>query len=200
MNSFFNQLAHQFDKFSHSFISGDIEQDERQSKAAEGVVTLAFLAALAVPFFALLYFYLDFIGASAIVLLGGLAMASAPFILKFTGKLSVAREVFVVSLFLMKVWLAYYLGGIESPTLPWLLLCPMISMALGGVRQGSIWGTIITITVLVIFLLQTMEANFFPAPVIVDQRLLQMISMLGLFIFSAIVILLFRPTLAKTAN
>lgn len=197
MNLFFINIHRNFRVFFQKFISEEIKNDEYQLRAGEGLVALSLLASLSTLFFALLYVHLNFVTAATIVLVGGFGMGLTPFILKFTRKLHIAREWFISSFFIMKLCLTYYLGGIESPMLPWFLLCPMISMALGGMRQGPIWGGIITFTVLTIFLLQTMTKNFFPAPAIVDQRLLQVISMLGLFIFSAIVIFFFRPVIHR---
>jgi hypothetical protein len=119
-------------------------------------------------------------------------MLCAPFVLKATGRIVLAREIFICSFYGMKLLLAYYLGGIGSPTLPWLLLCPMIALVLGSVRAGAVWGAVITITVSGMFFLQTGAVSF-PLVPINDQRLLQVFSVLGLFIFSAILLLFFNP-------
>jgi hypothetical protein len=192
MNSYCSLLVDRYFDITRWFIPSALRDNARDFRNAQNAVTLALLAVTSVPLFASLYHFLEFDKAGMIVLAGGAAMLCAPLVLKFTGRLVWAREVFICSFFGMKLLLAYYLGGIGSPTLPWLLLCPMIAMVLGGVRAGAIWGIVITITVSGLFYLQTSVMPFPPVPVS-DQRLLQVVSVLGLFIFSAILLLFFRP-------
>jgi hypothetical protein len=174
------------------FIPPELQSSEQVLKNAQNVVTLALMAAVAVPFFASLYRFLEFEKAGVIVLLGGVGMLSSPFVLKVTGRLMLARETFICSFYAMKLWLAYYLGGIESPTLPWLLLCPMIALVVGGMRPGAVWGAIITLSVSGVFFVQT-KVMPFPPVTVNDQRLLQVVSVLGLFVFSAVLLLFFKP-------
>lgn len=192
MNSYCYFLVNRYFGMTRWFIPLRLQANQRDFVNAQNAVALAFLAVVSVPLFATLYHFLDFDKAGMIVLAGGAAMLCSPFVLKATGRIVLAREVFICSYYGMKVCLAYYLGGIESPTLPWLLLCPMIAMVLGNVRAGAIWGAVITMTVSGVFYLQTSGVAFPPVP-ITDQRLLQVVSVLGLFIFSAILLLFFKP-------
>ncbi len=173
------------------FIPIDLQNDQWNLMIARDTVTLALLASVSTPFFAWLYHFLNFDKAGVIVILGGAAMLCSPFALKFSGRIAFAREVFICSFYAFKLCLAFYLGGIEAPTLPWFLLCPMIALVLGGVKPGAIWGVIVTVTVFVIFYLQTTGFPFPPTP-ISNQSLLQVVSILGLFVFSAIILLFFE--------
>lgn len=190
---FLQQVAQRYHQITQWFIPVCLNETGTMRRNAENTVFLGLLAGLSVPIFALLYHYLEFDTAAVIVLCGGAAMICTPLVVKATARVAWGREYFIGSFYVMKMFLAYYLGGIAAPTLPWLLLCPMVAMALGSVRSCAQWGIIIAVTVTGMFYLQTRGVVVFPAIPFTDQRLLQVVSILGLFIFSAILLLFLKP-------
>ena len=178
---------------THWFIPVSLHRNKVGLRNAQNTVFLALLVGASVPIFAMLYHHLDFDLAAAVVLSGGATMICTPLVLKATGRVAVAREYFILCFYVMKLFLAYYLGGIAAPTLPWLLLCPMIALALGSVRSCAQWGAIAALTVTGMFYVQTRGEVVFPAVPTFDQGLLQLVSILGLFVFSAILLLFLKP-------
>jgi uncharacterized membrane protein YjjP (DUF1212 family) len=151
---------------------------------------LAWITGFSAPLIALLYHYLNFDEAGIVVLAGGLIMLLSPFLLKMGMRLALAREVFVCTFYGLKIWLAYHLGGLEAPTVPWFLLCPMIAMLLGGGRPGIAWTGIVSVTALAMFYLERTGMHFSAFPVS-DPQLLQLASVLGLFTLSTVLLLFF---------
>ena len=180
-------------RITQRFIAFAPNRTERERRNAVSTVFLALLAGLSVPCFACLYHFLNFDTAAIIVLYGGAAMICTPLVLRATQSNVFGREYFISAFYIMKMVLAYYLGGIAAPTLPWLLLCPMVAMALGSVRSCAQWGIFVTATVMGMFYVQTRGLIAFPGIPFADQRLLQVVSILGLFIFSAILLLFLKP-------
>ena len=178
---------------THWFMPVFLHRNKVGLRNAQNTVFLGLLAGVSVPIFAMLYHHLDFDLAAAVVLYGGTTMICTPLVLKATGRVAVAREYFVLCFYVMKLFLAYYLGGIAAPTLPWLLLCPMIALALGSVRSCAQWGAIAALTVTGMFYVQTRGIVVFPAVPAFDQGLLQLVCILGLFVFSAILLLFLKP-------
>ena len=154
---------------THWFMPVFLHRNKVGLRNAQNTVFLGLLAGVSVPIFAMLYHHLDFDLAAAVVLSGGATMICTPLVLKATGRVAVAREYFVLCFYVMKLFLAYYLGGIAAPTLPWLLLCPMIALALGSVRSCAQWGAIVALTVTGMFYVQTRGIVVFPAVPAFDQ-------------------------------
>lgn len=158
---------------------------------ARRLVMLAAITGVSAPLLAVMYHFLRFDAAGMVVLTGGMVMLLSPLALNVEGGLTIARELFVGALYVLKVWLAFHLGGIAAPTMPWFLLCPMVAMLLGGTRPGLIWSGVVSVTVLVIFQMERVGGKFVPHPV-ADQQILDLVSILGLFALSTIIVLFFR--------
>jgi hypothetical protein len=159
-------------------------------QAARHLALLAVVTALSVPLLTVLYHWLGDDAAGMVVLTGGIAMMVSPFVLHAGFGMAAARDLFVGALYLLKVWLALNLGGLDAPTVPWFLLCPAVAMLLGGIRPGLLWTGVVTLTVIALFLLE--RAAPLVAYPVTDPLLLQLVSTLGLFFLSTIIVALAR--------
>src|SRR6478735_1174349 len=92
---------------------------------AKNIINCALIALVAVPSYALVFYYQYFPVASITVLITGIFILAAPLVLKETRSLILSRELMIVSLYCCLTWLTYYLGGVFSPTIFWLVLPPM---------------------------------------------------------------------------
>ncbi|ORA01980.1 hypothetical protein BST14_28940, partial [Mycobacterium arosiense ATCC BAA-1401 = DSM 45069] len=79
-------------------------------------VNAAVMAVTAGPLYALAYWLLGLEMAAVEILLCCAVMLSAPPVLRLTGSVVAAREVFLCALFFNFSWLSWHLGGIVSPT------------------------------------------------------------------------------------
>jgi hypothetical protein len=164
-------------------------------QAARHLALLAFVTALSVPLLSALYHWLGDDTAGMVVLTGGIAMMVSPFVLHAGFGLVVARELFVGALFLLKMWLALHLGGLDAPTVPWFLLCPAVALLLGGLRPGLLWTGAVALAVTVLFIVER-SAPLVARPV-TDPLVLELASMLGLLFLSTIIVALARDTAAS---
>jgi hypothetical protein len=164
-------------------------------QAARHLALLASVTALSVPLLTALYHWLGYDAAGMVVLTGGIAMMVSPFALHAGLGLAVARDLFVGALFLLKVWLALHLGGLDAPTVPWFLLCPAIAMLLGGIRPGLVWTLAVTLAVTVLFMLE--RAAPLVAHPVTDPLVLELVSTLVLFLLSVIIVALARDAAAQ---
>jgi uncharacterized membrane protein YjjP (DUF1212 family) len=191
MNAVAPSHATRFLSVIDSFIPESVRCCRSSARPAQHLVMLALIAGFSAPLLALLYLHLNFDDAGIVVLSGGMLMLLSPFALRIGMRLALVREVFVCTLYGLKIWLAYHLGGLEAPTITWFLLCPMIAMLLGGKRPGVVWTAIVSLTALAIFYLERTGVPFAVFPVS-NPQLLQLASMLGLFTLSTVILLLFQ--------
>src|SRR5205085_6545104 len=113
---------------------------------------LAGVTALSIPLLTLMYHLLGYDAVGMVVLTAGIVMMITPFMLTCLG-LALARDVFISALFLLKVWMAVYLGGVSAPTTSWFVLCPAVAFLIGGQRPGLAWGALVLAAVVVVFAL-----------------------------------------------
>src|SRR5690606_17785488 len=121
---------------AHLFVPARLRQDATVLARAENVVNAALMAATAGPLYALAYWMLGLPLAAAEILACCLLMLMAPPVLRLSGSIALARELFLCALFFNFTWLTWHLGGIHAPTASWLITAPVVAMFLGGVASG----------------------------------------------------------------
>ena len=125
---------------NHWFIPADLLNQAANARTrAENVVNAALLAATAGPFYAFACHLLGFNAAGIEFLLCCACMLASPLLLRASGSIRAARELFLCALFFNFTWLSYHLGGIGAPTASWLITAPLVAMFLGGVASALFW-------------------------------------------------------------
>jgi diguanylate cyclase (GGDEF)-like protein len=160
---------------------------------AENVVNAALLAGTAGPFYALAYHRLGFSAAALEILLCCVFMLASPFVLRASGSVRAARELFLCALFFNFTWLSYNLGGIGAPTASWLITAPLVAMFLGGVGSALAWLALSCAAAIAIFALPG-AGHPLPAHPVSDMALLYLACHLGLFVVVLVFALLFELT------
>jgi hypothetical protein len=136
-----------------------------------------------------MYHLLGYDAVGMMVLTAGIVMMVSPFTLAAGLGLTVARNLFVGALFLLKLWMAVHLGGVGAPTTPWFVLCPAVAMLVGGLRPGLAWGALVLATVVVLFVLGQM--GILPAaPTDAGMGILQFASVVGLLALVTLIVAL----------
>ena len=178
---------------AHRFIPPALQQDAAQAVRAGNVVNAAVMAGTAGPLYALAYWLLGLQTAAVEILLCCAVMLSAPPVLRLTGSVVAAREVFLCALFFNFSWLSWHLGGIVSPTVSWLITGPVVAMFLGGKRCAGFWLAMSCASATLIYLL---EANGLAQPLSprADMPLLHLVCDLGLYVVVLVFVLLFELT------
>ncbi|HEX9172191.1 MAG TPA: diguanylate cyclase [Telluria sp.] len=177
----------------HWFVPISLQQQSTLLTRAQNVVNAAMVAALAGPFYALAYSLLGFPAAAREILLCCLFMLAAPVLLKLSGSIVAAREIFLAAVFVNFTWLTYHLGGIAAPTAAWLLTGPVVAMFLGGVISSLFWLAMSCGAIGVIYALQT-SGLALPVNPISDMPMLFLICHTGLFVVVVVFVMLFELT------
>lgn len=132
---------------------------------SKDLVSLALLAILVIVCFVAEYAYFAIWALAIPLALAGVVMVSAPWIYKKTGSPAIARECFLVSLFLFKLWESVFLASVVSPGTMWFLALPVISILLGSAVSGLLWLVLSTSSVLLLHSHYGNAAVFTKSPV-----------------------------------
>jgi len=178
---------------AHLFVPGRLRQDAAVQARAENVVNAALMAATAGPLYALAYWLLGLHVAAFEILVCCLVMLLAPPVLRLSGSIALARELFLCALFFNFTWLTWHLGGIHAPTASWLITAPVVAMFLGGVVSGVFWMVMSCTAAAVIWGLPAAGWAMPVAPVF-DVPLLHLACNLGLYVVVLVFVLLFELT------
>ena len=175
------------------FIPANVQNDAAQLTRAQNVINAVLMAALAGPFYAASYYALGFGRAAGEILLCCAVMFTAPFLMRMSGSIVVAREVFLCAVFFNFTWLTFHLGGVDAPTVGWLITGPVVAMFLGGVTTALFWLAMSCLTVGVLYALGQ-NGVALPAHPVNDMPLLYLICNLGLYIVVVVFVLMFELT------
>jgi diguanylate cyclase (GGDEF)-like protein len=158
---------------------------------AQNVVNAAVIAGLSGPFYALAYYWLGFGSAAREILLCCAVMLCALPVLRVTGSMVAARELFLGAVVFNFSWLSNQLGGITAPTAAWLLTAPVVAMFLGGVRSALLWLSVSCAALAVLYATPngaavTQQAGQMP--------MLHLLCGMGLMVVVTVFVLLFELT------
>jgi len=178
---------------AHLFVPLRLRQEATVLARAENVVNAALMAATAGPLYALAYWLLGLRLAAFEILACCALMLMAPPVLRLSGSIALARELFLCALFFNFSWLTWHLGGIGAPTASWLITAPVVAMFLGGMASGVFWLAMSCGAATAIWSLPAFKLAAPPAPVL-DMPLLHLICNLGLYVVVLVFVLLFELT------
>ena len=177
----------------HWFIPLKAQHEAAVLTRAQNVINAVVMAALSGPFYAAAYYALGFTAAAQEILMCCAFMFIAPFLMRATGSIVLAREVFLCAVFFNFTWLTFNLGGVNAPTVGWLITGPVVAMFLGGVGTAVFWLSMSCAAVGVIYALPFVGIALPDHPV-KDMALLYLLCDLGLYIVVVVFVLLFELT------
>lgn len=181
--------SHPMIKLFDSILPVALRADTRQWQAARNLTVLAAVTALSVPLLTAMYHLLGLDAVGMVVLTAGVVMMVTPFTLAAGLPIAAARDLFVGALFLLKVWMAVYLGGLAAPTTSWFVLCPAVAMLIGGLRPALLWSGLVGATLVALFVLD--RTGTLGAPLDgLAATVLQFASVVGLMALSVLILAL----------
>jgi len=166
--------------------------------AARHLTLLAAITAASLPALLLMYHWLGFDAAAVAVLCGGAVMGCAPLLLRAGASLAFALNIFLASLFVLKIWLATHLGGLNAATTAWFVLCPLVAALVGGTRAALVWSALVFKAYFVLFLWSRFVAPFVSYPVTAPD-VLAFGGQLGLLVLVTVIALCFSANINNAA-
>ncbi|QDG51265.1 response regulator [Persicimonas caeni] len=115
-------------------------------RRAEIALKTVFTMVLWGPIVSGFYYWGGFTTGAVAVLSCCMVTLLAPLVLRYTGKMSLAAHFVLGPLFVLLVWLAYLLGGINSPVLSWLIFVPLFAALFRDTSTAVRWMVVVLVS------------------------------------------------------
>ena len=194
--NFGTRFIHRYIAAIRWFIPLEVREDAATLTRAQNVVNAVVMAALSGPLYAYAYHALGYHAAARVILTCCAGMFVAPFLLRATKSIVVAREVFLCAVFFNFSWLTYAMGGVAAPTAGWMVVPPMVALFLGGFATAMFWLGLTCATIALIYALPLLDIPL-PSNPIEDMALLYLLCDFGLYIVIVLFVALFELTRAQ---
>ena len=191
--SFGTRFLHRYIAAIRWFIPLEVREDAATLTRAQNVINAVVMAALSGPFYAVVYNALGYHAAARVIVTCCAGMFVAPFLLRATKSIVVAREVFLCAVFFNFSWLTYAMGGVAAPTAGWMVVPPMVAMFLGGFATTMFWLGLTCATIVLIYALPQLGIPL-PSNPIEDMQLLYLLCDFGLYVVIVLFVALFDLT------
>jgi diguanylate cyclase (GGDEF)-like protein len=157
---------------------------------AENTVAVILLAGSVLPCYGALYYFLNDPLLTVFCFCGFAGVLLSAALLRYTGNVRLVSESLAVVVYLVLLSLVYRTGGVVSPSVLWLGVCPVMTSTTGGAKPGWRWTCIVTLTIIAIFALDT--AGLFPMPVVDGLRIVGFISLVSFILVMAVFLLIYE--------
>ena len=188
-----SRLMRRYMAVIHWFIPAHLQHTPALLSRAQNIINAVVMAAVAGPFFACVYYVLGFATGACVILAACVPMLAAPFVMRWSGSMRAACEVFVSACFVLFSWLAAHLGGVTSPIAAWLIVPPVVAMLIAGMRSAVGWTSLSCMALTALYALPHLGVAL-PAYPLVDLQTLHFLSAVGLVVLVVGFVLLFEMT------
>ncbi|MFL6672583.1 MAG: diguanylate cyclase [Massilia sp.] len=196
LGNFRSQWIERYVAAIHWFIPLNAQYTADQLARAQNIINAVVVAALSGPFYALAYQQLGFATAAGEILSCCAVMFATPFLLRATGSIVLARELFLSAVFFNFAWLTWHLGGISAPTAGWLVTAPVAAIFLGGAASALFWIGMSCAAMVAIYAAHAAGVAM-AAPPAAAPQLLFLLCNVGLYGVVVAFVLLFQLTTAQ---
>jgi diguanylate cyclase (GGDEF)-like protein len=166
---------------------------------SENLVIANLLVLCVAAAFGLVYHLLTDDVSATLCFVGAVVSLGVLTFFRLGGKLVLAREMLVSCVYGLLIALSFRLGGVSAPTILWLVVCPTVSVLVGGVRPGLVWLGTVLLTVLAFYVAEFTGFGFM-TPKVSDMHMLYALSTLGLIASVALFLLLLEKTNADAVS
>ena len=145
-----------FNRIIQGFVPPNLRGSESPAeRRAKVVIGSSFLFLIIIPFTYYFYLRLGFVRALPGVFLIGSCLITAPFIVRLTGKPTLAAHYLLLGSCLSFGWISWETGAVNSPVLWWVQCIPLIAGATLGLIASVVWTVIGAFEVAVLVWLET---------------------------------------------
>ncbi|OOV87110.1 methyl-accepting chemotaxis protein [Oceanospirillum linum] len=134
-------------QLTESFIPDSLRQDQDRLIHARTVVTVALLAGVIAPVFAVSYFKNQHPAMGWGILLGSAGLLIGPVLLRITAQERWVAEGVISCMYAMIVWMLYVNGGIMSSSALWMASIPFAAIFIAGRGSGYFWSLVSLCTI-----------------------------------------------------
>jgi signal transduction histidine kinase len=178
--------------YSEYYTPPALLEDAEAARRARLVVGFGLVGSIFGPIYATYYLLIGHGWGTAIIMACTLGMAAVPWILKFTGSLTLAGNLHALILATGFTGLTAIEGGVNGHAIAWLASVPLCVLLLVGTRAAQVWcGACFLMTLLFCLL----ESRHLTVPILYPMRwhaAVTAMGFLGLVIFMSVIGLIFE--------
>lgn len=152
-------------QLTEGFIPDSLRQDQDRLIHARTVVTVALLAGVIAPVFAISYFKNHHPAMGWGILMGSAGLLLGPILLRITAQERWVAEGVISCMYAMVVWMLYVNGGIMSSSAPWIASIPFAAIFIAGRGSGYFWSFVSLSTVALFLYIDKAGIPLPPSPI-----------------------------------
>lgn len=137
-----------YDNLLTRLVPAGVDRDSAQADSAANLLNLNLLSFPLILCFVAEFAWFGLWQLAGSLMLAGMVMMASPWIYQRTGSMAVARESFLISLYLFKLWESVFLSSVISPGAMWYVMLPAMGILLGSIRSGLAWLVVSTGSIL----------------------------------------------------
>ncbi|MCB9851335.1 MAG: PAS domain S-box protein [Phycisphaerales bacterium] len=148
-------------KLNDSFVPPMLRDAPLEERRRAQMIMWFWLAVtLWAPVYAVLYHLLGDDHSATVAAIGGMSSIIIPIVLRRTGSLLIAGNVFVSLLLAVITNAIFITGGVHSPAVVWLALIPLLAATMAGTRAALTWSGVTVAVITVVHFLDARGHSF----------------------------------------
>jgi signal transduction histidine kinase len=144
-------LVHKFQRIVAWFMPEGIEPESPEGFKTQAIVSISLLVGNSGFPFMLLFFYMQHPMEAVVVLWSWLFFMYIPFLARKQVRTSILAHLLAANYFQCHLFLCLLWGGADAPNTMWFAAMPIVSMLVGGISHGFIWGIITALSIAAIY-------------------------------------------------
>ena len=150
-------LVRKFKQLVSWFIPPELESESPKEFKTQAIVSVSFLVGMSGFPFMLIFFYMGHLREAFVVLWSWVFFMSIPFLARKEWQPNILAHLLAANYFQCHLFLCLIWGGVDAPNSMWFTAMPIVSMLVGGISHGFIWGAITAVSVLAIYAAESFE-------------------------------------------
>jgi len=144
-------VVRKFKDIVSGFMPPGMAPESAQTFKTQAIISVSLLVGSSGFPFMVLFFFMGHFREAAVVLWSWLFFMYIPFLARKKVEPSLLAHLLAANYFQCHLFLCLIWGGVDAPNSMWFAAMPIVSMLVGGISHGFIWGGITAISVLVIY-------------------------------------------------
>ena len=150
-------VVRKFNDIVSGFMPPGMAPESDQTFKTQAIISVSLLVGSSGFPFMVLFFFMGHFREAAVVLWSWLFFMFIPFLARRKVEPGLLAHLFAANYFQCHLFLCIIWGGVDAPNSMWFAAMPIVSMLVGGISHGFIWGGITAISVLLIYAVEVAD-------------------------------------------
>ncbi|MGB0591796.1 MAG: hybrid sensor histidine kinase/response regulator [Myxococcota bacterium] len=136
------------------FMPPGLEPSSPEAFRTQAIISTALLVGNSGFPFILLFFFMQHPKEAVVIVWSWLLFMAIPWLAKRAVRPSLLAHLLAANYYQCHLFLCLIWGGIDAPNIMWFAAMPIVSVLVGGIAHGIVWGAVAALSVLSVYLLQ----------------------------------------------